>query len=459
MRFTYVHTSDGEFVHLSPQFETLLGYGIHEAHDEHYSKIVHSSQDLQQIEQLTSANTTHAINQYEVKLSRSNGQAVCVIIQERKIEKNDGATGIQGVATTTEEYYQEFAQLFLHKSKVSYALSSVVLQNNVQQCVESITLLFETKLQYRGVHDKWTEIGRDVFMSRVKFFIERQEKVHFVLPAFPFKSNNTEKKVLGKYPDKGEELAMTTLRDFVTSISQVYDKGGKLTIVSDGRVFSDILQVPEDNVTVYNAEIREMIQNGGTVKDLEHFFDCDDHQHVREKLVQIFSRLDDKIIKQRIRDDAEFRKMYLGFSRFVLEDIYSLTDGDKISAKQATTPQGESKITSNGIKRESKKRAKEMMKRNDAYSEMIAALFPLHIRLSIHAHDNSGSKFAVRLIAGDVIDKELADQNAHIPTPWHNVVVEDSQGLFKLMKHYRAMSEEAELVYYENGRPSHYKLN
>jgi pyoverdine/dityrosine biosynthesis protein Dit1 len=38
------------------------------------------------------------------------------------------------------------------------------------------------------------------------------------------------------------------------------------------------------------------------------------------------------------------------------------------------------------------------MIRNDAYSNLVSDLFPFHIRLSIHAHNNSGPKFAIRLL-------------------------------------------------------------
>lgn len=68
--------------------------------------------------------------------------------------------------------------------------------------------------------------------------------------------------------------------------------------------------------------------------------------------------------------------------------------------------------------------------------------FPFHLRLSIHAHNNSGPKFAIRLLPKDScqtietfglqsnMDETgvVMDDYLHVPTPWHNAVMklEDS---------------------------------
>lgn len=42
--------------------------------------------------------------------------------------------------------------------------------------------------------------------------------------------------------------------------------------------------------------------------------------------------------------------------------------------------------------------ALEMMRRNQAYSHLVELVMPRQIRLSIHAHNNAGPKFAVSLL-------------------------------------------------------------
>lgn len=83
----------------------------------------------------------------------------------------------------------------------------------------------------------------------------RNLPIQFIIPAFPFKSRNTESKVLGVLPDKGEELALLTLNSFIDKVTPIYPKGAHLTIISDGRVFADDLDVKYENVSKYNAEL------------------------------------------------------------------------------------------------------------------------------------------------------------------------------------------------------------
>lgn len=49
----------------------------------------------------------------------------------------------------------------------------------------------------------------------------------------------------------------------------------------------------------------------------------------------------------------------------------------------------------------------------------------------------------------------------HIPTPWHNVVVQDAEGLYIITKKHRAESlskGELKLIRYDDGRPSHFMV-
>jgi hypothetical protein len=67
-----------------------------------------------------------------------------------------------------------------------------------------------------------------------------------------------------------------------------------------------------------------------------------------------------------------------------------------------------------------------------AYSNLIELLLPNYVRLSIHAHNNSGPKFAVRLLPKDVVRPIRSLEDRHepipafefqIPTPWHNSIL------------------------------------
>jgi len=72
------------------------------------------------------------------------------------------------------------------------------------------------------------------------------------------------------------------------------------------------------------------------------------------------------------------------------------------------------------------------MSRNQAYSNLTELLLPNYVRLSIHAHNNAGPKFAVRLLpaskvrAIDCLETCLEPNPIYefqLPTPWHNCMI------------------------------------
>jgi len=285
------------------------------------------------------------------------------------------------------------------------------------------------------------------------------------LPAFPFKSANYENKTLSALPDKGEELALKNIYEFCEKINSIYKYGVQFIIVSDGRVFADLFNVSDKNVDLYDEEIRKRYPKYTqyiNFLDLNHFLETNyQHDEAREKLIKLFGK-SSEIIDKKIKDDNDYQKMYLGFTRFIMEDLYDLFQEDKemqnMSLQKHKT---NSNIGRNFMKNESKKTAKKVMIRNDAYSTMIQNLFPLYVRLSIHAHNNSGPKFAIQLIALESISQDNVDErHFHIPTPWHNVVVENENNKYMLMKHYKVkqMKEKIETIFDENKNPTHYRI-
>lgn len=122
--------------------------------------------------------------------------------------------------------------------------------------------------------------------------------------------------------------------------------------------------------------------------------------------------------------DLAIVPLYRSFSRFMLEDLALHPCSQSISRSQR--------------KKTAEKIPYEMFLRNQAYSNLVELFFPVHIRLSIHAHVNSGPKFGISLFDRSktrVID-DLHDLTSiakpshdllHIPTPWHNCVFQVSQ--------------------------------
>lgn len=81
----------------------------------------------------------------------------------------------------------------------------------------------------------------ETFLPTIAAFVEKQEPVRMVLPAFPFKSPNSQDKTLGVLPDLGEELALHHLNGLCQNVAHVYEHGAEVHISSDGLVYNGII--------------------------------------------------------------------------------------------------------------------------------------------------------------------------------------------------------------------------
>jgi L-tyrosine isonitrile synthase len=260
--------------------------------------------------------------------------------------------------------------------------------------------------------------------QHIERFIATAQPIQCVLPAFPCKSPNTERKVLGTLPDKGEELALLNLEHLCCAVQHIHTPGCEIVIVSDGRVYADIVGVSDDTVTAYRNELQQMGSFPHlSFQGLEEFFPAHTHEAMRQRLVhQYGSSVED--IREAIRVDHDMNRLYCGLTRFLIEDKLWM---------------GRSKRS---IKKECKQNAIEMMVRSEAYSALIKQAFPEHIRLSIHPHDPDTDKFGINLIPGC----------SEWGTPWHGVMVQ-SGNKWQLMKRHQA---ERQKIVYERGRPSYF---
>jgi hypothetical protein len=77
--------------------------------------------------------------------------------------------------------------------------------------------------------------------SQIQEALERDQPIQLVLPAFPFKSSNRSKKVLGRFPDEAERLSLLHLNGLCLGIKDVADADAYLTVVSDGIVYNGTL--------------------------------------------------------------------------------------------------------------------------------------------------------------------------------------------------------------------------
>lgn len=79
------------------------------------------------------------------------------------------------------------------------------------------------------------------FLAVIYTHVKKSSAIPLCLPAFPFKSPNSVSKVLGKLPDRAEDLALAHLHGLCCAIQDTYPPGAKLTIISDGLVYNGML--------------------------------------------------------------------------------------------------------------------------------------------------------------------------------------------------------------------------
>lgn len=263
----------------------------------------------------------------------------------------------------------------------------------------------------------------------------------FVLPAFPGKSPNLAK-VLGPLPDMAERLALEVLQRLCDRIRGLYSPGARVILCADGRVFSDVVGMREEDVTTYQLELAKIIEESGLNSlsrfNLDEVSENLSFERMRSQLMEQFGT-ELEVLKCAVKrgakggncsvDDLETHHLYCGITKFLFED--SLFPGQTKSRS--------------ALQKESRNKAYEVIRRSKAWGDLVEFRFPGAVRLSIHPQSCGASKIGIRLIEPD-----------NWLTPWHAVAV-DSGGRFVLFKRSEAEKMGAQLIH-RAGIPSHYKL-
>ncbi len=296
--------------------------------------------------------------------------------------------------------------------------------------------IFRTRRMLPGESEKAEQFAEEAapHLPNIMAAIAKGEPIHLVLPAFPAKSPNRAK-TLGPVPDLGEDIAFKNLNDMCERISRVYDGGAKLTVCSDGRVFADVVHIPDDDVTTYNQELRARF--GERYQGTIGFFDLDDvypsmpdYVTLREELMVNYAE-PLQSLRQRCKSEAEAGEMYKGITRFLVEDYSGLPEF-----------QGQAK---NAIQNYARKAAYRVIQRSNAWSRLVADHLPGVIRLSIHPQFRVSAKIGVNLVGAEDV----------WTTPWHSVVLKVGDKS-TLVPRSEAERRNAMLIF-ENGRPFFYQ--
>lgn len=240
----------------------------------------------------------------------------------------------------------------------------------------------------------------------------------FLLPAFPAKSPSI-KKTAGFLPDLGEVLALQSLNRFCARLAQVYAPGAQVLICSDGRIFSDVVGVSDETIDGYQAGIEGIIAEFG----LEHLstFSMDDlfpelaGDELRQRVLWQFGKCAEEI-RHQVLTQEDGRALFNGLHKFMVED------------QQGLHPEK----SRNQVNKETKPLTYELMRRSDAWSQLLNHYLKGCLRLSIHPYPLTHEKFGVHLVSS----------SNKWATPWHNVTVKIADS-YQLMHLERALELNA----------------
>ncbi len=264
------------------------------------------------------------------------------------------------------------------------------------------------------------ETGYGRHLARLQRFVAKGAPVQLVLPAFPAKSANREK-TLGPLPDLAEVLGLRRLQELCDGIQKLHKPGAEVIICSDGRVFSDLVLVREEDVNAYGGAIDKIIADFGFLSlrtmSMDDVF-AGDFREARARLLREYGRPLAEI-REEVRNESEARMMFNGIHRFLFEDRLVLDSGKSRSQ----------------IRDESKDIAYQVIQRSNAWSQLVEAHFPDAVRLSIHPQVGMATKIGFRLV----------DCANVWGTPWHNVALLTAEG-FRLVKRKAAEQAGAELA-------------
>lgn len=271
-------------------------------------------------------------------------------------------------------------------------------------------------------------------LARVTAYVRNQVPVIMILPAFPVKSPNR-RKTLGPLPDFAEEYAFRQLAELCDEIKAVYEPGAVVRVCSDGRVFSDLLRIRDDEVSAYGTHLRDAANRNHPGKF--QFFNLDEvfsqmscFETMRENLMVAYGEpLSELVFRTKVEPEA--KSMYLGITRFIFEDFSGLDE----FAGQAN----------NAIQKAAKQVSYRVIQRSNAWSRLLKEWFPEAVRLSIHPQFRVSEKIGI----------SLGEHGNCWVTPWHSVAVVDGNDV-TFMKRCEAEEDPAVMLAYRDGRPSHF---
>ncbi|WP_281560784.1 L-tyrosine/L-tryptophan isonitrile synthase family protein [Thalassomonas sp. RHCl1] len=308
---------------------------------------------------------------------------------------------------------------FLAKDKAGFDKSAIAAQ--LLPVIQSYLVADE--------QDKFIGQGDALLLKQLHYFIEQDLPLEFILPGFPCKSPNDVDKSFSTMPDYGEVRAIQRLDEFCLRLNEIYPQGSRVTILSDGTTFSDIVCVAEENKEAYKSALRSLtVTENIAWADLSALLESSKNNAAalsspakRKALVNLVAsgpRAFEKFVNK-VKGDSEQARVHDKLCSYLYHDIHleRFSEGDRDSYLESIS-----------------EKAYQMMYRGRALSHGIEQAFPHHIRLSVHQYDNAGPKYTFA----------LTDHQQKSISPWHTVPVRLLSGQYMQLPH--SLAKEKQLA-------------
>ncbi|MFA0811918.1 L-tyrosine/L-tryptophan isonitrile synthase family protein [Microbulbifer epialgicus] len=252
-----------------------------------------------------------------------------------------------------------------------------------------------------------TPDGFTKLKEKIGSFVAAQNKVKLLLPAFPCKTNNSDK-VLGKNPDIGEYLALRKFVKIIRDIQAIYAPGVTFYIFSDYHTFSDYISVNLKNHYDYSEGLKAMVEkmncsNSLKILNFENFSEFDqlnEHEYF-DGLRKIYGDKNYEYNFSKLRENNKnMNSTYLGLKKFMSHDQKYVL----------------SKLSNKARQKRLSEIAKGMMVQGRALDNFLKVKLEQCIRLSIHQHPMNGIKYSLFLF-----------EERQFKTPWHNTIMFDAE--------------------------------
>ncbi|CAG7979198.1 unnamed protein product [Penicillium olsonii] len=346
-------------------------------------------------------------------------------------------------------------RIVLTKTRISYLPRPVIPRvepdtpasippvSSARAKAEEILNIVETYGSHERTSAAGEWLGRASFAPRVETHVVANRAIPMVLPAFPMKSNNRMDKVLGAFPDLGEELGLARLVNLCRDIKAVYAPGAIVVIVTDGICYNDLTGIPDEEVWEYGNRLRKIaaergyaciqfhrimnmlgLYSGARISQAEYVKLCD----ISRKEIHRRCGRPGFDVDKLLKSDEDYLRTYNGYDKFMKVDLkFSPVTKDCAGPKQ--------------YKKRIKSIAKTMIVRGVEYAELVRQIYPDSLRLSIHPSSGQ-TKLSCPLIP---------QKDSFSMSPWHCSVAVLVNGKF-ITAHKSSHRQNFDLIE-KNGQP------